>query len=568
MPDLSLRPHSARNLPILAAVTAAALIGAGSLHADKQWTNATGDNLWSTDGNWQDLADPEGSGVPAGENAWVNGSPDEARINFAAPTIAEALIGQGAGSGTVRMQTGGSITTSHLNMAYGGGTNGTWHHDDGTLDMGAAELRLGRDDGGIATFNLNGGTVNTGNVHAVSHGGAGVTGIFNMSGGTLNSSHLRVLGLNTTSYGTGELNVSGGTINSTGGLILGRYTGTEASSATANVSGGTINLNTGNAGGNDIWVNNISGGVTTDSALNISGGSVIAPSTSNLKIGRGSNVTGSTEVNLLGTGSLDVGGNVRMNLDDSGGTAASSLTLSDDASLTAGGYLWAGHLGGDANVEVSGGTLTVNGETKLGNANASSTATGNLTVTGGTVALNNLVGVGSDSSGRGHVSIGGDAVFSFGGAGSSMVLRSGDNTFTVNGSAATINGTRLTGTSLEFNDGNVVSFNFDAAGISAVNLIADIRFGGSDVTLNVDTNGIANGVYLLFDFGGYHNPDGTWATTFGTENISGLLAGQSANVLYNSDSIQLEVIPEPGTYAAIFGALALLGVMLRRRVRK
>jgi hypothetical protein len=83
-------------------------------------------------------------------------------------------------------------------------------------------------------------------------------------------------------------------------------------------------------------------------------------------------------------------------------------------------------------------------------------------------------------------------------------------------------------------------------------------FTTSSVTLNVAGGALGAGTHnLSMDFQRIIAMDS-------------LVSGYVALVGYNANTnltIQVEAIPEPSTYAAIFGVLALLGVLMRRRGR-
>lgn len=81
------------------------------------------------------------------------------------------------------------------------------------------------------------------------------------------------------------------------------------------------------------------------------------------------------------------------------------------------------------------------------------------------------------------------------------------------------------------------------------------------VTLDLGSNGTVDGTFSSTG-AGYNNP-------FTDLRFGGPSATSSAGGGFNVDNISLEVIPEPSTYAAIFGGLALLGAFVyRRRARK
>lgn len=404
---------------LLLSLLAAGIFGAATAHAQHVFTNWDENHLWSNPGNWNQPAPPDG------DVAWINFTTDEAVIDYAAPSISELVIGQGGGDGAVRMTAGGSITTSHINIAWGTDRSGILEIDGGEMISG--QLRMGREAGVSATVNISGGIFTTSQIQMSSR---------------------------------------------------------------------------------------VDGGVPAgaDSFLNISGGTVTSP-----------------------------------------------------------GALQLGHQGGNATLDMTGGTVTINNQMRIGNVDTASTANGSFSITGGSFTVTQLTAVGTvgEGMGRGSITIGGDAEFTFGQSNASIVLRAGENSFTVIGSNATINSLRAAGTALEFNDGNEVNFVFDEGGVSTVQLLADIRFGGTaatghDVILNVDASAVDEGIYALFTFGGYHAPDGTWATTFGTENLT-FAPGLTGDIVYGANDISLHIIPEPGTYAAIFGGLALLGAFAYRR---
>lgn len=59
--------------------------------------------------------------------------------------------------------------------------------------------------------------------------------------------------------------------------------------------------------------------------------------------------------------------------------------------------------------------------------------------------------------------------------------------------------------------------------------------------------------------------NGTYKSPFNDVRFGGPSGLASAGGGFNVDNIQLEVIPEPSTYAAIFGGLALIGAFVYRR---
>lgn len=112
---------------------------------------------------------------------------------------------------------------------------------------------------------------------------------------------------------------------------------------------------------------------------------------------------------------------------------------------------------------------------------------------------------------------------------------------------------------------NVFSTNFLSGnsyiGMFLENLSAENfpTFTASSVTLNVAGGALSAGT---------HNLSMDFQRMMGTDSS---VSGYVAMVGYNANTnltIQVEAIPEPSTYAAIFGGVALLGVMWHRRRRR
>lgn len=130
------------------------------------------------------------------------------------------------------------------------------------------------------------------------------------------------------------------------------------------------------------------------------------------------------------------------------------------------------------------------------------------------------------------------------------------------------------GAAIQFNNGGasavtlgqgVLSYTLGATGVSAID---NLSSGGTF------TIGASSG--LVIDASAYTGGQGTielvkrYSTisgTFDESNISitGLAAGLSGDITYDTGSISLNIIPEPGSYALLGGLLALGYVMVRRR---
>lgn len=186
---------------------------------------------------------------------------------------------------------------------------------------------------------------------------------------------------------------------------------------------------------------------------------------------------------------------------------------------------------GDGTLESSTGILDVSG--------------GSLT--GGSMSMGNVGTAFANISGNGSLAVDGITVTrgEFNVSGSNAMITAGAGGFSVT-------------------DGADVGFTFDGSGISPVTITGgNMDFAGTNAGIFIDASAAPNDTYTLFSFSGYANgTENDSANRFGSVN---LLNGTQGNLLYNADSIQFEVIPEPSTYAAIFGGLVLGLAVIRRR---
>jgi len=126
----------------------------------------------------------------------------------------------------------------------------------------------------------------------------------------------------------------------------------------------------------------------------------------------------------------------------------------------------------------------------------------------------------------------------------------------VTGNSATINvvdDTDLAATS---------GFTFDFNSGTAVSLwnTADLLIASGASLDVIGLSSLTAGDYDLF---AYSTITGSFDVSDIT--ITGLGGGLSGSILSDGDSVYLNVIPEPGTYALLCGLLSLCCVMLRRR---
>ncbi len=128
-------------------------------------------------------------------------------------------------------------------------------------------------------------------------------------------------------------------------------------------------------------------------------------------------------------------------------------------------------------------------------------------------------------------------------------------TVNVNSASATMD---VAGTST-FGAFSTISFDFNGGGSVSTWDTAALTIT-SGATLNIaGASALGEGTYDLLTY------TSTLTGSFTTGTIVGLAGGLSGSILSDGDSIYLNVIPEPGTYALLGGLFVLTYVMLRRR---
>ncbi|MEI6644442.1 MAG: autotransporter-associated beta strand repeat-containing protein [bacterium] len=206
------------------------------------WTGTTGaTNAWETAGNWNP------SGAPAGVYVLINNG-GAARITTAIVTNSHVTVGSSVGSGYV-IQDGGALTlTNAASPSYIGNTGtGVYTLNAGTLTVKGPStttptLHVGYASGGTGALHIaSGGTVAVGGElrlgsypNTTSRNGNGTA--------VVNAGTLTVSGsLYDAVYGTGSLIVSNnGTANIAGSLWTAYYSGDTGTITVA--SGGTLNV--------------------------------------------------------------------------------------------------------------------------------------------------------------------------------------------------------------------------------------------------------------------------------------------------------------------------------------
>jgi len=280
-------------------------LSASALSAD--FTNGSGDGLWSTAINWTTGTLPT--------------AVDRAKLAFVSTHIVtldsagmadELLVGHVSTAG-VHIVSGGTLVVDRVNLgAFTAGGVGTITMDAGTFDCDS-NYRIGNSATVTGVTTLNAGTITVGDGVSVGYKGIG---LFEMTGGSFNAS-------------------------GTKGFIIGDIAG---SSGTATIGGGILSITNG--------VLNI--GLNGNGTMNITGGSVLAKT---IDINKSGAVGTDAQLNLLG-GSLELAESYNSALEIGG----------DDALHIEGGTLiWDGDHLSDLDTLVTTNAITwANGQTMLG----------------------------------------------------------------------------------------------------------------------------------------------------------------------------------------------------------
>jgi autotransporter-associated beta strand protein len=317
----------------------------------------------------------------------------------------------GSGRAAMNVQNGNGATGTSLV----GTVDFTGHEADLLLSTLAVGGRSGlAAASGTGTFSFDTGTLDATTVNIAARTGTtgtsgSVTGTFNLGGGTVTIGTVTMstnnVTLNTAS-GTGDatstLNISGSGTNTITTMTMGTLaitnttalsSGNSDTTATANVTGGNTTVGTLTMGANASAANTATANTAT-SAITISAGSLAV--TNNLTMGattlRASNAA-TANINITGTGSLTVGGNIQYT--NGLGTETNTVTLNGGTLDVTGGNIGssaalitfnaqAGTLrnlaelnGGGTLTKSTSGTLVLEG---------SNTYTGATLITGGTLS--------------------------------------------------------------------------------------------------------------------------------------------------------------------------------------
>ena len=588
---------------------AVALTGGGqqTFAGDHTYTGATAVNL----GTFV-LSNNGVKGSLGGTNVTVGNATVAANVsgNATLQVNGNYTIGSGA-LGTLILLGGNGTTTGQgtLNMVDGGINTLTLSNSSTTADV----LKIG----GVASSNtqsilsLEVGTtadritVSSGKVYfGPGLATVNIAGLGNLDGTTqtLISGVISA----TSSFKTYAQMAAGSTLTTSGNfggrtVSLGSTTGslTLIESAVAS-AGATVYWNAGAAavsaqGGTTAWNSFVNGNTNTSNFATDSGGTTnaagLVDATTDVTFLAAANTTLGQDFSIKSLtystpGTVVIGGSNTLTLNGNGGngitvsTGAGNNTVSSKVAL-GNSQTWT--------VTDSGTTLTASNEisgsgsslTKAGAGtlilSGANTYTGGTTVSAGTLLVNNLTGSGT---GTGALSIGASATL--GGSG-------------IIGGVTTISGTLSPGNSpgiLTFTDavtletGSTTLIQINAADTrgtdyDGVNFNGGLTVNGGALTFNISA-AIADGAILNIFEGSALSSSFTSVTATGTGGYVGAFAYNGSNAYvgtFGSQTLSLALatgelsfiisaIPEPSTYAAIFGVLALGFAACRRRSKK
>lgn len=231
---------------------------------------------------------------------------------------------------------------------------------------------------------------------------------------------------------------------------------------------------------------------------------------------------------LIITGSVDLGGGNP----GTGGTSYQISTLGASL-LELTGVVSAGGIN-----KTNPGTLVLSGNNDF---------SGGVTVSGGTLLVNNAAGSGT---GSGNVSVLSGATLGGSGSIAGSVTLAGGAIL----SPGTSPGTLAIGANLALNDTSSLQFDIGADVSDLVTVGGNLTLDG---VLNVDElAGFGNGIYPLFTYGGTLTDNGLTVSS-----LSGIFVGSIDTA--TSGVVNLVVVPEP----ASLGLIVLAGGLLKRRRR-
>ena len=552
-------------------------------------TNGTTSGLGGS-GTWDASTSSDWSTSTSGNVAttiWTNSS-DVATFKGTPGTVTvsgNVNAGQISFSGTGYTLTSGTITfagTDQFIVLATPNNSGTATVINSTLNMGssASYIRIGVKQ----QVPGSGGASNSGQLLTIAGNivGGGYSGTQNVSFETGNGSALTngtasnvITVTGTIQNGSHTLGVATGGIGTVIFTASNSYTG-----QTTIVKGTTIATN------NSAFGNATTAIVLGDTAKAYTDDNMALLLRGNVTLNRNISIVGRNTINMAGssaavTGSTTLGGDSAAGNAVFSGSVNWAASVDGTVSLTAAAgnsVAFSGAISDSTN------TATIqkvgNGIVSLANQSGNTYRGGTLVQTG-TLLANNKTG---SAFGTGALTVAIGATI--GGTGQIALTTGG---FTVNGNVLVGNGTDATSQltlssamNSTFN-GAKLEFNLDTTGLgSNVLNIGDTTVSFANTTIMatlLGTNAIPVGTDFTLISGGT-NSSFNGLTTFinaqGQEQISGGLSFEftdtAAQALYgdsylfiNGDSIELAVVPEPGTWALLLPGLGMMGLLLRRK---
>jgi hypothetical protein len=524
-------------LPInLVLLSAGISIGIGSNANAQDWTGAT-DQDWSTASNW-DPAGVPGTNSQTFINTGVDNFPiiDTAVAKTGTEGGNDLWIGDGAGNvGRLDINAGGSLDSSGTWIFVGNeGATGTLNVNSGGSIAFENQIRMGQ-NGGEGTLNVDGGTVSvdamdqgggTANINVSNDGIVETTagnirmpiGVSSMDSGSLTSADQLFVG---GGAGNSTFTQTGGTLSSSSWFVVGNNEGDDIVGNTGNFElvDGVVDVGQ-DAGGTTIgvirdaigtvtmsggtWTNGNEGIVVGESGtgtgtFTLDGGDL---TTTRIRVGLGATTTGVFDLNggTLSTGSFEIGaGAATVNLNGTPITAnADSSTfftggvfeLLTDLTVDTDGF----DVSGDGDFVGAGG-IVKNGEGSLSLPSDFHNIEGDITVNAGTMTW----GAAFEDFFTGAISVADGAEFGVRTAFLNDIIQPSDLSFAGNATSLNI---------------NYVDSEFQ---VPAAPIIVD---GGSlnvsgTTTVNISGENLATGTYVLVDYSSATKTgDNTW--TVGT----------------------------------------------------
>jgi autotransporter-associated beta strand protein len=524
-----------------------ALLATAALTAQAQNTtwNNTGAN-WSSAGSWStgvpdtntERAIFTTSGAPSNPN--VDGTFTLQGITFS-NSLTTAYTFGGTGTLIIDANNAGTTNTIQINGNQTFNVNLTTTNSLG----GAQRFVIGT---GSGTMNFGAGTtftVGTGGV-SLQATGAG-TGEFNF-------------------YGLVNLGTNALTQQSTVTPVYFREGSSVTSAGTSGVlsnSAGTMYFETDNVNlGGSASISMI-GSLANDAAIYLTRNGLNM--TENVRIANtASGQTRTVGVDIAGSGTATWSGNVDISQNTSGADIARTVKFtagSGDRAVFSGNIIsTSGTVFTDALQIDGGGTVVISGTGNTYNA-------ATQVLAGTTLLANNAAG---SATGGNSVTVNG----TLGGTGG--LILSGTNGLTVNSGGIVAPGdggiesleVNLAGTTgaASFLSGSTFVFDLNAPGSSdvlsftGVSLGTDVVFNGNVVNFN-NLGGLAPGLYTIMTFDGANAYTGTLAVGTGLGSYTG-------DFIYNANSIQLNVVPEPSVGVLLLGGMAGAALLRGRRVRR